>query len=122
TAVAVLNSFGTDNWNAELYESLSLAARLSMAVKAMKNHGQIVKMSYLLWRINGHTGKFFQEVEDIIAGKKTLKSPAVDEPVTSERIQKSIDSFMEIGKSLNSIYEEAQKKRLLNNSLIAGPV
>jgi hypothetical protein len=125
TAVAVLNGFGTDNWNAELYESLSLAARLSMAVKAVKNHGQIVKMSYLLWKINGHVGSFFQEVEDIVAGtseRTSTSATTADEPVTPERIQKSIDSFMEIGKSFSRIYEEAQRKRLLNNSLIAGPI
>ena len=80
-------------------------------------------MSYLLWKINGHVGKFFQEVEDIIAGTSTAKSGTTpDEPVTPERIQKSIESFMEIGKSFSRIYEEAQRKRLLNNSLIAGPI
>ena len=92
-----------------------------MAVKAMKHHGQVVKISYRLWKINGHVGKFFQEVEDIIAGISTPKSTA-NEPVTPEQIQKSIESFIEIGKSFSRIYEEAQRKRLLNNSLIAGPV
>ena len=42
--------------------------------------------------------------------------------MTPEQIQKSIESFIEIGKSFSRIYEEAQRKRLLNNSLIAGPV
>ena len=68
TAAAVLNSFGTDNWNAELYESLSLDARLSMAVKAMKHHGQVVKISYRLWKINGHVGQFFQKLRTLSPG------------------------------------------------------
>ncbi len=122
TAVVVLNSFGADNWNAELYESLSLAARLAIAVKAVKNHGQVVKASYYLWKINGHAGKFFQEVDDILAGRNSPKPAAAAEEVTPERIQKSIDSFIEIGTSLNNVYEEARKKRLLNNSLVAGPI
>ena len=121
TAVAVLNNFGTDNWNAELYESLFMAARLSIVIKSVKTHRQNLKVSYLLWRINGRTAKFFQEVDDIFAGQ-VRPSEEDAEPVTPERIQKAIMDLMQIGMSLNNIYEEARRKKLLNNSLIAGPI
>ncbi len=120
TAAAVLSNFGTDNWKAELYESLSLAARLSMAVKSVKTHGHSVRMSYWLWKINGKAAKFFQRVDDITAG--TILSEPDAKPPTPEEIQKAIAKLMEVGTSYNSIYEEARRKRLLNNSLIAGPV
>lgn len=120
TAAAVLNNFGTDNWNAELYESLSLAARLSLAVKSVKTHGHSVRMSYWLWKINGNAAKFFQKIDDITAG--TIPADPDAKPPTPEEIQKAIAKLMEVGTSYNSIYEEARRKRLLNNSLIAGPV
>lgn len=121
TAVAVLTKFGNDSWNADLYESLSLAARLSMAVKAVKNHGQNIRMSYWLWKINGHAARFFGEVDDIVSGRVAV--PVSEEsPVTPEKIQSSIDTLMRLGVSLSSVYEEARRRRLLNNSLIAGPV
>lgn len=120
TALVVLNNFGTDTWNAELYENLSLAARLSAAVKSVKSHAHSVKISYLLWKINGRVGKFFQEVDDILAGK--INVAASNEPPTPEGVQRSIRTLIELGMSLNGVYEEARRKRILNNSLIAGPI
>lgn len=121
TAAAVLNNFGSDSWKAELYESLCLAARLSMAVKAVKTHGQNIKMSYWLWKVNSHAAKFFLRIDDIVAGKETTQPPDND-PVTPEKIQNAIDAMMQLGMSLNGVYEEARRRRMLNNSLIAGPV
>lgn len=120
TAADVLNSLGTDSWKADMYESLSLAARLSLAVKAVKAHGQNIKVSYLLWRINNHAAKFFVTVDDIISGERT--SEPVAGPPTPESIQNSINTLVDLGKSFSSVYEEARHKRLLNSSLIAGPV
>jgi hypothetical protein len=120
TAVAVFNNLGTDNWNLELNESLSLAARLSMLVKSVKTHGHNVKMSYFLWKINSRVGKFFQEVDDVVAGK-VVPHPSPD-AATPEGVQRTIAKLMELGSSFNGIYEEARRRRLLNNSLIAGPV
>jgi hypothetical protein len=122
TAVAVLNNFGTDSWNAEFHENLSTAARLSILVKTVTSHSQSVKMSYLLWKINGRTAKFFQTIDDIVAGKIASAQENNVEPITDEKIKKAIADLMEIGTSLSGIYEEARRKRLLNNSLIAGPV
>jgi hypothetical protein len=119
TAAAVLNNFGTDNWKADLYESLSLAARLSIAVKSVKTHTHNLKLSYLLWKLNGHASRFFQKVEDITAGK--IKTPEVSAP-TPEDIEKAIAALMQLGSTFNEVYEQASRKRLLNNSIIAGPV
>src|SRR5208283_2111186 len=90
TAAAVLTNFGTDNWNAELYESLSLAARLSIAVKTVETHTHNLKLSYLLWKLNGSASRFFQEVDDIIAGTNTSVSQDSQEEPTPENIQKAI--------------------------------
>jgi hypothetical protein len=120
TAVAVLNNFGTDSWKAGMYESLSLAARLSLTVEKVKTHGQNIKLSYLLWRINSHAAKFFVAVDDIISGK--TPSEPVTEPPTPESIQNSINTLVDLGNSFSSAYERARRKRLLNNSLIAGPI
>ena len=121
TAAAVLTNFESDAWQADLYESLSLAARLSMAVKRVKAHGQNIKMSYWLWKINSRAAKFFAETDDILAGK-VVPEPTANETLTPARIQESIDTLMRLGMSLNSVYEEARRRRLLKNSLIAGPV
>lgn len=120
TAVAVLNSFGSDSWKADAYESLSLAARLSIAVKSVKSRGQHIKLSYLLWRINSISGKFLTDVDDILTGKKTPSSPPAT--ATPDDYKSSIDTLIQLGNSFMSVYEEARRKRLLNNSLIAGPI
>ena len=120
TAIAVLNTFGSDAWSAELYESLSLAARLSTALKSVKSHAHNIKVSYLLWKINGNVGKIFQRMDDILAGRIPLTTSS--EPPTPESVQKSVRTLVELGMSLNALYEEARRKRILNNSLIAGPI
>jgi len=120
TATAVLNNFGSDAWKADFYESLSLAARLSMAVKAVKTHGQNIKMSYWLWKINGIASRFFVESDDIISGK-TMVAPDTAPP-TPEKMQEATETLMRMGTAFNEVYEEARRRRLLNNSLIAGPV
>ena len=120
TAVIVLNNFGSDSWNAELYESLSLAARLSIAIKNVRGHGQNIKLSYWLWRVNARAAKFFQAIDDIVAENAP---PQPDSPSpTPEAIGKAIATLTELGALYNAIYEEARRRRLLNNSLIAGPV
>ncbi len=120
TAAAVLNNFGTDNWNAEMYESLSLAARLSIVVKNVRSHGQNIKLSYWLWKVNARAAKFFQAVDDFVAENAPPQPDS--QPPTPELIEKAIAKLMELGASYNAIYEEARRRRLLNNSLIAGPV
>lgn len=117
TAVTVVNTIVTDAWNAQLYENLSLAARLSTAVKS---RAYFFKLSFLLWRINGRVSAFFQDVDDLLSGKR---APGADlQPAPPENIRKSVSTLMELGTSFNNIYEEARRKRLLNNSLIAGPI
>jgi hypothetical protein len=120
TAAAVISKFETDAWKANLYESLSLAARLSMAVKRVRNHAQHLKISYLLWKINRDAARFFSEVDDIVAAK--ADSVSTEESATPEQIRASIDTLVRLGVSFNAIYEESKRRRLLNNSLVAGPV
>jgi hypothetical protein len=121
TAVVVFNNLGTSAWTVELSESLSLAARLAQVVSSVKTHGQNLKISYLVWKINGHAAKFFQKVDDIVVGK-IPHDPALDQAPTPASVQKTISRLMELGTTFNGIYDEARRRRLLNNSLIAGPV
>jgi hypothetical protein len=122
TAAAVLNNFGTDTRNVELYDSLSLATRLSIAVKSVKTHTHNLKLSYLLWKLNGNAARFFQQIDDIIAGKVEPGADDAAVPVTPENITKAVDALMKLGTTFNGVYEQASRKRLLNNSIIAGPV
>lgn len=120
-AAAVVNIFTTDTWKADAYESLSLAARLSMLVKGVRTHSQNLKMSYWLWKINGQAAKFFTKVDDILAAPPTQSANSPELP-SSETFQKSVDILMQLGMSFKEVYEEARRRRFLNNSLIAGPV
>jgi hypothetical protein len=119
TASEVLNNFGIDNWNAKVYGSLSTAAQLSLLVK---NRAQALRMSYLLWKLNSQTAKFFQEVDDVMTGKHVAAQTQPCEPISLERLEQSRDSLIQLGINLGRIYEDARRNGLTNHSLIAGPV
>ena len=82
-ATAVVNIFTTDTWKADAYENLSLAMRLSMVVKDVRGtHGQNLKMSYWLWKINGRAAKFFTRIDDILTAPPTQSESSAELPLS----------------------------------------
>jgi len=115
SAAAVLGNFGSDQWDAELYAVLSMAARLSALVK---NRAQTFHLTYQLWRLNAALSRFFDELRDVMEGKK----PAVPAPLTAEQLEDGIRTLRKIHVSLETMYEAARRSRLTNNSLVAMPL
>jgi len=115
TAVAVLSSFGSDQWDAETYAVLSLAARLSSLVKT---RSQAIRLAYQMWRLNSMLAGFFEAVSNVFEGRV---SPSTT-PVTPEQIEDSIRTLRKMHAALETLYEAAKRSQLTNHSLIAMPL
>jgi hypothetical protein len=115
SAEAVLSNFGSDQWDAKVYAVVSMAARLSALVK---NRAQTFHLAFQFWRLNSALSGFFDEIRDVMEGKK--KSTAT--PATPEQIEDGIRSLRKAHVMLETLYESARRSRLTNNSLIAMPL
>ena len=115
SAAAVLSNFGSDQWDAELYAVLSLAARLSTLVK---NRAQTFRLAYQLWRLNSALAGIFEELRDKMEGK----IPDTSGLPTAEQIEDGIRTLRKAHVSLETLYEAARRSRLTNNSLVAMPL
>ena len=113
TALAV---FGSDKWNAQVYDSLSFASRIAYVVK---DRAQILNLAINLRRMVGKLEANLETLNLVIEGKV---SPQSSEPTPPQQIQEAIDTLQKLSRVLSSIYEAAKRKRLTNNSLIAGPL
>ncbi len=97
-----------------MYESLSVASRLSSMVK---DRTQIFYLAYHIRRMNHKLSGIFEELYLVLEGKKPAPPP---EPMSPERIQTAINSFRQLYSIMSGITAEAKRKRLFNNSLLAG--
>ena len=114
SAEAVLSNFGSDQWDAKVYAVVSMAARLSALVK---NRAQTFHLAFQFWRLNSALAGFFNEIRDVMEGKKKSTSPA-----TPEQIEDAIRSLRKAHVMLETLYESARRSRLTNNSLVAMPL
>ena len=113
--VAVLSTFGSDLWNAEVYGSLSVASRVASMVKTKT---QILHLAYSLHNLNKSLKNIFDTLHEAIEHPRNVEPPA--EPATPDQMIRAIAIIRELSTSLDNSYQRAKRARLTNNSLIAG--
>lgn len=110
-AVAVLNNFGNDQWNADVYDTMALASRLSTLVK---DRSKTIGISYRLYGLNSKLNALFKQIY------ARLEGPAGEERVfTPEETQDAIRSLRKLCGLLDTLFEAGRRSRLTNNSLTA---
>ncbi len=115
----VLTNFGSEEWTAELYGSLSVASELAEMVK---NRGQAIRMAYILWRLSGRCDAFLDRTHDIMEGRIQPVMKPEQKEFTTEQAQETIHSLRQLAIVLSGVYDDARRKRLTNNSLLGGPL
>ena len=113
--VAVLNMLGSDQWNAGVYGSLSVASKVSSIVRGKV---QVLQLGYHLHTLNGRLKTFFNEVQETIENPASAKTP--EQPPTPEQVNQSIESLRELSIKINGVYERSKRMRLTNYSMLAG--
>ena len=116
-STALLTRIGSDAWNAELYDSLSFTSHIAAAIRS---RAAALSMAIQLRRLVSKLDNILDKTHSMIEGKVPI--PKSDEDTTPQRVHNTIDTIQMISRVLASTYESAKRKRLTNNSLLAGPL
>jgi len=118
TNCEVINAFGTARLESEVYDNLSLAARLASAVKSGTSR---IRVALWLRDFDRKLINFLEGFHAIMEGRKAAPaSKADDEPPTPQRIRTTADNIEHMYRIIDTIYESARRARLTNFSLTAG--
>lgn len=117
TAVAVISSLGTYNWNARLYNVLALSSQLAAAIK---NRGSVFRVAYHLRNLNNSLAEFVTIVNETMEGKRKVDPNA--DPVTAGTLRSTADNLEQMYRTLDYVVEGARRAGLANNSLTSGSV
>lgn len=115
TAATVINSLGTYDWNARVYDVLALASRLAASVR---DRGNVLRVAYHLRNANKNLTEFLGIVNDAMEGKRKPDPNA--EPVSIQTMRSSADNLEQLYRTLEYVVEGCRRAGLMNNSLTAG--
>lgn len=114
TAAAIINNFGTYDWDAHVYGVLSSASRLAVNVS---NQANVIRIAYRLHKVDSELTRFFGKVDAAMQGKSHADPKA--EPPTPESLRATADNLEHLYRTLDYVYESLRRVGLTNNSLTA---
>jgi DNA-binding PucR family transcriptional regulator len=104
--------FADDRWNAEIYDSLSLASRISALLKA---NGQAFKVLWFMRRLNAALNIFFSDIHAAIEGRVRFEKQS-GKPVTISEVRYKLT---ELHRLTSAVYESGRKSGFTNNSFLS---
>lgn len=107
-ATIAASFIGNDAWNASVYDGLSLAAGLTVAIikrrrATVLNAFKIQRVRYTSGVLNNKLDAFFDGVYAKIDLHQQGNAPAPAEPLTQERIDRSIESLKSLHSTLYNL-------------------
>lgn len=117
SAAAVIQTFQSDEWNADVYGAFSVVSNIAAHVK---NGANTLQLTYSLYQMNRQLQSLFDKVYAVIEGK--VKIEPRDAHVTEERAREMVSDMMRMYRSLEGLYETLSRAGLRNNSLTARQV
>ncbi len=107
---------GSDNWNIEVYGTISFAARLSGAIKDRR---AAIQLAFCTWRLNGKLDDFFHAIHERMEAHSEGRLPAPTTPIDPEAVQNAINSLTALHSVLERICSATKQAGLWNNSTLA---
>src|ERR1700689_5381122 len=102
----------TDAWNAELYGSLSISSRLKSAIA---NGTAQIKIAAFFWKTNRALDSLFEKINTALRDAESGKTKA-SEPLNRARVEKTVNSLMDLYEILDNIHQHCVRCRLNNAS------
>ncbi|MFY9802149.1 MAG: hypothetical protein WA211_03460 [Candidatus Acidiferrales bacterium] len=112
TEAAVIQSFESYEWNAEVYGALSAFSRLAVSVQKKAN---VLALAYAFHKANRQLQSLFDKVHGAMEGKVPVRPN--DEPVTEGRLRDTTENLMHMYRTIDYVFEASRRAGLLNNSL-----
>ena len=114
-SILVIKALDSPEWNADVYGALSSLSRLAAAMQSKAN---VIKLAFILRRMNRNISSLFETVKAAEEGR--LKPDANAEVPTPQRLMDSSDKLMKMSRYIEYLYELLRRVGLTNNSLTAG--
>jgi hypothetical protein len=117
-AAVIPTGFGSDGWNATVYETVSSASH-TFAVASAFNSG--LQRLALAWDLRKLSNKVSDFLDDIYAQcvKAEAKAGSAGTPPTREQLEDAAKSMEQLYYVVDRLYSTARKKGLMNNSMMA---
>lgn len=113
-SAAVVEALGSPEFQNDLYGTVSMTARLAAAIK---NRANVMRLSMHLRGVNKDINSLLGKVDDILAGRLTVKA---EEEATPQKLQETADNVDYLVRVLEYQFEAMRRAGLTNNSLTAG--
>lgn len=113
--VAVWNTFGGDEWNAEAYKSLSVASSVSAL---LRSNALPLNLLWQLRNLNKTLDDFFKEIREVMEGKNKVPVQPNDTPI-AERVETTRTRLKELDEVLSRVYRQAKRAGLTNRTFMA---
>ncbi len=114
-AAVLIQNIDSHEWNADLYGALANVAKIAAS---MKNKAHTIRFAASLSKMNRQLDSLFKDIHDVIEGKVPADPNA--EPVTEQRAHEIVTDLTRLHNSLEYIYEQMRRARLMNNSRTSG--
>jgi hypothetical protein len=105
---------GTDAWNAYAYDALSLASKLSAALKGQSD---ILSLTHKVWKLDALLRDFLAEIYRAVENP-----PKVQEPITEETILDAAHTLRRLHQLVDGAYSLARNAGLTNHKFIGAPL
>lgn len=115
TGTAVISNLASEEFSGEVYEALSVTAKLAAFAARRVN---VMRIAGGLYKTNRLIKSLLDLVDDSITGKRKL----VEKEITLQDVQRIADNLDHLARMIEYLYESLRRARLTNNSLVAGPL
>jgi len=114
TTAWVINALGTDEVTAEVYSSISDAAKLASIVR---DRAQRMRLIYALRKANRSLARLLDDINDAFAGNAP---EAGHSEATPQSIHRTVDNLSHLFQMIDYVYECSRRAGLTNSALTAG--
>jgi hypothetical protein len=105
--ISAIYGAGSDNWNASAYAALSIASKVSAAVRAQ---GAIISLTREVWKLDGVLRNFLGDIYKAAENPP----PVPQEPVTEEAVLEAAKTLRRLHGLIDQVYLRAKSGGLTN--------
>ena len=115
-ATMTASFIGSDDWNVDVYSTISFAAKLSGAIHERRLAYQL---KFCCWRLNKKLDDFFETIYLTMEAAQEGRLPAPTSPASPDAVQNAINSLVALHGVLDGICTSTKDGGLLNHSVVA---
>lgn len=112
-----ITGFGSFELNAELYNALSVVSNVASFIK---NKANVIQLSYNLNKLNRTLDSMLEKIDGIVEGRIQVENK--EPTLTEDRIREFGANMVSLYRTIEYVYEAAQRVRLTNYSIVGGQI